>query len=144
MAEYFTRHFQYGFRYAVHLKKLCMSHEKSLKYAWEPRNDNWFCLTPSVVLKIFDHWGDVLICLLINTSAPSHWLKSVAWPVGPVLKFRDIPDWSSTVIKSKMAATTIRTRTRFRPPKIRLHCGLCLTSHYTYLESSLWHRVLFT
>ena len=32
---------------------------------------------------------------------------------------------SSTVIKSKMAATTIlRTRTRFRPPKIRLHCGL--------------------
>ena len=33
------------------------------------------------------------ICLLINTSAPSHWLKRVAWPVGPVLKFRDIPDW---------------------------------------------------
>ena len=32
---------------------------------------------------------------------------------------------SSTVIKSKMAATTIsRTRTRFRPPKIRLHCTL--------------------
>ena len=24
------------------------------------------------------YWGDVLICLLINTSAPSHWLKSVA------------------------------------------------------------------
>ena len=38
--------------------------------------------------KIFDHWVDVLI----NTSAPSHWLNSVAWPVGPVLKFRDIPD----------------------------------------------------
>ena len=37
-AEYFTTHFQYGFRYAVHLKKLCMPHEKSLKYAWEPRN----------------------------------------------------------------------------------------------------------
>ena len=32
---------------------------------------------------------------------------------------------SSTVIKSKMAATKIfRTRTRFRPPKIRLHCRL--------------------
>ena len=32
---------------------------------------------------------------------------------------------SSTVIKSKMAATTIsRTRTSFRPPKIRLHCRL--------------------
>ena len=32
---------------------------------------------------------------------------------------------SSTVIKSKMAATTIlRTRTRFRPTKIRLHCRL--------------------
>ena len=32
---------------------------------------------------------------------------------------------SSTVIKSKMATTTIlRTRTRFRPPKISLHCRL--------------------
>ena len=32
---------------------------------------------------------------------------------------------SSTVIKSKMVATTIlRTRTRFRPPKIRPHCRL--------------------
>ena len=32
---------------------------------------------------------------------------------------------SSTVIKSKMAATTIlRTRTKFRPPKIRLYCRL--------------------
>ena len=35
---------------------------------------------------------------------------------------------SSTVIKSKMAATTIlRTRTRFRLPKIRLHCRLRVT-----------------
>ena len=34
---------------------------------------------------------------------------------------------SSTVIKSKMAATTIlRTRTRFCPPKIRLHCRLLI------------------
>ena len=33
---------------------------------------------------------------------------------------------SSTVIKSKMAATTtLRTRTRFCPPKICLHCRLC-------------------
>ena len=31
---------------------------------------------------------------------------------------------SSTVIKSKMVATTTRTRTRFHPPKIRLHCRL--------------------
>ena len=32
---------------------------------------------------------------------------------------------SSTVIKSKMAATTtLRTRTRFCPPKIPLHCKL--------------------
>ena len=32
---------------------------------------------------------------------------------------------SSTVIKSKLAATRIlRTRTRFRPPKIHLHCRL--------------------
>ena len=48
---------------------------------------------------------------------------------------------SSTVIKSMMVATTIlRTRTRFRPPKIRLHCrlyflrlitlcGLCVSGH---------------
>ena len=34
---------------------------------------------------------------------------------------------SSTVIKSKMAATTIlRTGTMFRPPKIRLHCRLLI------------------
>ena len=34
---------------------------------------------------------------------------------------------SSTVIKSKMAATTtLRTRTRFRLPKLRLHCRLIL------------------
>ena len=75
-----------------------MPHEKSLKYAWEPRNDNWFCLPPSVVLKILDHWGDVLICFLINTSARSHWLKNVALPVGPVLKFRDIPDCSNSAV----------------------------------------------
>ena len=30
------------------------------------------------VVKIFDQHVDVLICILINTSAPSHWLKSVA------------------------------------------------------------------
>ena len=41
---------------------------------------------------------------------------------------------SSSVIKSKMAATTIRTWTSFRQPKIRLHCRLLLkrtppTSH---------------
>ena len=53
----------------------------------------WLILSDSVrCFENFDHWGDVLICLLINTSAPSHWLKSVAWPVGPVLKFRDILD----------------------------------------------------
>ena len=41
---------------------------------------------------------------------------------------------SSTVIKSKMAATTIlRTRTRFRPPKIRLHCRLT----FIYRENRL-------
>ena len=35
---------------------------------------------------------------------------------------------SSTVIKSKMAASTIlRTRTRFRPTKIRLHCRIPLS-----------------
>ena len=33
---------------------------------------------------------------------------------------------SSSVIKSKMAATTIRTWTSFRPPKIRLHCRILI------------------
>ena len=43
---------------------------------------------------------------------------------------------SSTVIKSKTAAITIlRTRTRFRPPKIRLHCRLCKTIFFFFLLS---------
>ena len=42
---------------------------------------------------------------------------------------------SSTVIKSKIAATTIlRTRTRFRPPKIRLHCRLLFSFLFFSLE----------
>ena len=48
---------------------------------------------------------------------------------------------SSTVIKSKMAATTIlRTRKRFRPPKIRLHCRLPLL---TTVQFSIVHRQKF-
>ena len=41
---------------------------------------------------------------------------------------------SSIVIKSKIAATTIlRTRTRFRPPKIHVHCRLSMTRNaYNY------------
>ena len=31
----------------------------------------------------------ILICVLIHTSAPSYWLKSVAWPVGHVIKFTE-------------------------------------------------------
>ena len=31
MREYFTRHFRYGFRYAAHLKKNCVSLMKSLR-----------------------------------------------------------------------------------------------------------------
>ena len=86
-------YFQYVFRYAVHLKKLCMPHEKSSKYSWEPRNDDWFCLPPSVVLKIFDPPGRCFDLFVDkHKRAFSFWLKSVAWPVGPVLKFRDIPD----------------------------------------------------
>ena len=39
-----------------------------------------------------------------------------------------LPNLPCTVIKSKMATTTIlRTRTRFRPPKVRLHCRLQLS-----------------
>ena len=48
---------------------------------------------------------------------------------------------SSTVIKSKTAATTIlRTRKRFRPPKIRLHCRLPLL---TTVQFSIVHRQKF-
>ena len=48
---------------------------------------------------------------------------------------------SSTVIKSKLAATTIlRTRTRFRPPKIRLHCRLGTMGHS---RSQSEHRICF-
>ena len=53
-------------------------------------------------LKVFDHWGDVLICLLINTSLPSHWLKSVSCPIGPVLKFRDILNYSSGQLQDQV------------------------------------------
>ena len=59
-----------------------------------------------ITAAMFDH---VLICLLINTSAPSHWFKSVAWPVGPVLKFRDIPDWLKTHQLTLQYGSTIKT-----------------------------------
>ena len=42
----------------------------------------------------------------INASAPSHWLSSVAWPVGPVLKFRDILD----CLRSYCSVTWIKRR----------------------------------
>ena len=71
------------------LKKIVYASWKVLKICLRA-SKRWLILTNSV--RCFDHCGDVLICLLINTNAPSHWLKSVAWPVGPVLKFRDIPD----------------------------------------------------
>ena len=46
---------------------------------------------------------------------------------------------SSTVIKSKMVATTIlRTRTRFRPPTIRLHCRLHSSQHCWDLLRPCW------
>ena len=38
MCWHFSRHFRYGFRYAALLNKLSMPHEKSSKYAQEPRN----------------------------------------------------------------------------------------------------------
>ena len=47
---------------------------------------------------------------------------------------------SSIVIKSKMAATTIlRTRTRFRAPKIRLHCRLVCNG----LGGNVWYFPVF-
>ena len=52
---------------------------------------------------------------------------------------------SSTVIKSKMAATTIlRTRTRFRPPKIRLQCRLLSIWTAATLFSSLMFACYFS
>ena len=52
---------------------------------------------------------------------------------------------SSTFIKTKMAATTIlQTRTRFRPPKIRLHCRLTICKQkntfavITYVHYAKW------
>ena len=45
---------------------------------------------------MFDHWID----FLKNRSAPSHWLNSVAWPVGPVL----IPDWYRKIPKKSSGA----------------------------------------
>ena len=47
------------------------------------------CLAPSATVKIFEH----LVDILVNTSMPSHWLNSVAWPVCRVPKFRNNPDW---------------------------------------------------
>ena len=76
------------------LKKIVYASWKVFKICLRA-SKQWLILSASV--RCFENFwslGDVLICLLINTSAPSHWLKSVAWPVGPVLKFRDIPDCS--------------------------------------------------
>ena len=77
------------------LKKNCVCLMKSLKNmpgSLETMTDS--VPTQSTVVKIFYHWGDTggkgdgLICVLINTSAPSHWLKSVSWSVSPVLNIR--------------------------------------------------------
>ena len=100
---------------AVGLKLTCGA--ILLSWFWPERAFIWFCPTPSAVLKIFDHWPDVLICLLINTSAPSHWLKSAAWPVGPV----QCPDYAhtraSSVLSSKDNRTVILTRQDFLPDR---------------------------
>ena len=53
---------------------------------------------------MFDHWVDVLI----NTIAPPHWLNSVAWPVDPVLKFRDIPDCLQKCLCSQHFSTSLQ------------------------------------
>ena len=69
----------------------------------------------------FDDWVNVWI----NTSAPSNWLNSVAWPVGPVLKFRDILGREQAlqlgdIVKSRRArGTREETRTRGRPRERR-------------------------
>ena len=49
---------------------------------------------------------------------------------------------SSTVIKSKMATTTIlQTQTRFRPPKIPLHCRLPIFRFFFVLPFFTFHYV---
>ena len=52
------------------LQTVCMKSLKNMPESLET-------MTESVVLNIFDQEGD-LICLLINTRTPCHWLKSVA------------------------------------------------------------------
>ena len=57
-----------------------------------------------IFLRLFmRHTQFFFICLLIKhkrAGAPSHWLKSVAWPVGPVFKFRDNPDCGNLLTDS--------------------------------------------
>ena len=65
--------------------------------------ENLETMTDSVRLrpllwKFFITGGDVLTCVLINTSAPSHWLKVSRDQLALSLKFRDIPDWSSQAL----------------------------------------------
>ena len=82
------------------LKNIVYASWKVLKICLRA-SKRWLILTNSV--RCFDHCGDVLICLLINTNARSHWLKSVAWPVGPIQR-------------RKMSAHALQkmTRDRFR------------------------------
>ena len=63
--------------------------------------------------------SDMRICFL-PSPFPLSFFRPRAYPKG----YYFCSPQSSTVIKSKMAATTIRTRTMFRPPKIRLHYRL--------------------
>ena len=67
-----------------------------------------------------EFWQDTLLLFGMRTSTVATHTEKFYSPQ------------SSTGIKSKVAATTIlRTRTRFRPPKIRLHCRLDLSSRDT-------------
>ena len=93
------------------LKKIVYASWKVLKICLRA-SKRWLILTNSV--RCFDDCGDVLVCLLINTNAPSHWLKSVAWPVGPVLKFRYIPDCYTGVYKNIELKNMLRLNPRLR------------------------------
>ena len=56
-------------------------------------------------------------CIFLPSPSPLSFFRPRTYPYGDYF----YSPQSSTVIKSKMAVTTMRTRTRFHPPKIRLH-----------------------
>ena len=100
---------------------------------WRETNWDWGCERHCLVFTLFGHrqttfWSCSLQCrrfLWVRNLLAKRPEERRKW--GESKGYYFYSTQSSTVIKSKMAATTIlRTRTRFRPPKIRLHCRLLI------------------